>query len=237
MTAPQPTAAPGAPADGGTGGQAPTGTQPTTPPPPAAPAAAPAAPKTQTDLASLPADVQKVIADARAEAARYRTEGQTAKQSAAEAEKVKAAVLKAAGLNPDGTDTPKDPAALAAAVEQAQAAVWTTAVENVVLRSAGKAGADAEKLLDSRGFVDSLDPFVNDDPKTPEFKTKIAAHIAEFIDQQPQFKAQPTVPAGPSGAPLAGGPGGGAITEAQLKTMSPADVAKAYTEGRLKHLM
>lgn len=223
MTAPQPTAAPGAPADGGTGGQAPTGTQPTTPPASTGTTpAAPAAPASQTDLASLPDDVKKLLADTRAEAAKHRTEGQTAKQAAAEAEKRVAAVLKAAGFNADGTNAPKDPAALAAAVEQAQAAVWTTAVENVVLRTKN---VDTEKLLDSRGFIDSLDPFVNDDPNSAEFKTKLAAHVAEYVSQRPQFKATAT-PAGASGAPFSGGPGGAVAKATTLEAAVAAKYAR-----------
>jgi len=206
MTAPQPPAAPGASADGGTGGQAPTGTQQPQNTP-SAPANEPGAqqPKpTKTDLSTLPDDVQKVIADARAEAAKHRTEGQTAKQTAdAEKQRV-AAVLKALGINADGTDAPADPAALAAAVEQAQSAAWSTAVENQVLRMKD---VDADRLLDSRAFVDSLDPFADDDPRSADFKTKLAAHVKEYVGKHTQFKAAPAGP-GRSGGDMPGGPGG-----------------------------
>lgn len=53
-------------------------------------------------------------------------------------------------------------------------------------------------------------------------------------------KVTPAKATGParSGGEFGGAPGGaGQITEDQLAAMSPADVAKAYNDGRLKHLM
>lgn len=204
MTAPTPPAAPGAPADGGPAGLAPTTTQPQQ-----APATAPGA-QTQTpaktDLSTLPADVRKVIEDLRTEAAKHRTDGQTAKQ-AAEAEKQRvSAVLKALGLNADGTDAPADPAALAAQIQEAQAVAWTNAVELSVVRSTLAVGANAEALLDSRAFIDSLDQFVDDDPNSGEFKKKIADHVKSYVDKHPTFKAAAPGPAR-SGGDHPGGAG------------------------------
>lgn len=215
MTAPQPSGAPGAPTDGGTTGQAPEGTQPQ-PNQPAKPepGAQPTKP-VKTDLSTLPADVQKLIEDTRAEAAKHRTEGQTAKQ-AVDAEKQRvAAVLKALGLNADGTDAPKDPAALAAAVEEAQNDAWATAVENQVLRIKD---VDSDALLDSRGFIDSLDGFVDDDPRSAEFKTKLAAHVKAYVDKNPKFKATPAGPARSGGDH----PGGGGTSTARPTSLSAA---------------
>jgi hypothetical protein len=218
MTAPQPPAAPGAPADGGTAtGQAPAGTQPQQQPNQPAqsePGAQPTKPA-KTDLSTLPADVQKLIEDTRAEAAKHRTEGQTAKQ-AVEAEKQRvAAVLKALGLNADGTDAPQDPAALAAAVEEAQNAAWATAVENQVLRLKD---VDSDRLLDSRAFIDSLDGFVDDDPNSAEFKTKLAAHVKKYVADHPSFKATPAGPARSGGDH----PGGGGTPNARPTSLAAA---------------
>lgn len=208
MTAPQPPAAPGAPADGGQAGQAPTTTQQPQQNPQApanAPGAQPQAPA-KTDLSTLPPDVRKVIEDARAEAAKYRTEGQTAKQ-AAEAEKQRvAAVLKALNLNADGTEADPDPSALAAQIQEAQAVAWTNAVELSVVRSALAVGADSEKLIDSRAFIDSLDAFVDLDPNSAEFKTKLADHVKDYVGKHPQFKAAAPGPAR-SGGDHPGGAG------------------------------
>lgn len=204
MTAPNQPQGPGAPAAGGEGGQAPTtAQQPTTAAtqqPQAGPGAQPQQPPAtgKTDLASLPADVQKLVADLRAENAQRRTEGQKV-----------AAVLKALGLTPDGTEAPPDPAAVAAQVEQAQAAAWTNAVELATWRAATAAGADAERLLDSRAFIDSLDAFVGDDPGTPEFRTKLAGHINAYIGKNPAFKAPTTTSPGRSGPPVGGGTNSG----------------------------
>ena len=208
MTAPQPSAAPGAPADGGQGGQAPTTTQQPQQNP-QTPATAPGAQQqtpAKTDLSTLPADVRKVIEDLRAEAAKHRTDGQTAKQ-AADAEKQRvAAVLKALGLNADGTDAPADPNALAEQIQQAQAVAWTNAVELSVVRSAMTVGADAEKLIDSRAFIDSLDEFVDLDPNSAEFKKKLADHVKAYVDKHPTFKAAAPGPAR-SGGDHPGGAG------------------------------
>lgn len=207
MTAPTPPAAPGAPADGGQAGQAPTTTQPqqNLQAPANAPGAQQQAPA-KTDLSTLPADVRKVIEDLRAEAAKHRTDGQTAKQ-AADAEKQRvAAVLKALNLNPDGTDADPDPSALAAQIQEAQAVAWTNAVELSVVRSALAVGADSEKLIDSRAFIDSLDAFVDLDPNSAEFKTKLADHVKAYVDKHPTFKAAAPGPAR-SGGDHPGGAG------------------------------
>lgn len=209
MTAPLPPTAPGAPADGGTGGQAPPVVQPQPTTPPIVPPG-PGAPTTPpaTDLATLPEDVRKIISDARAEAARYRTDKQTATQAAAAATAQRDAILRAAGFTPDGKDTPPDTDALTAQVSQQQAVAWTAAVELNVFRTALAAGADAEKLLDSRAFVDTLDAFTEDDVSGPEFRSKLDAHVKAYVVAHPQFK-QPAA-AGPAAPPRAGSdlPGG-----------------------------
>ena len=217
MTAPQPSAAPGAPADGGTAGLAPTTTQPQqqNPQTPAnAPGAQQQAPA-KTDLSTLPADVRKVIEDLRAESAKHRTEGQTAKQ-AVDAEKQRvAAVLKALGLNADGTDAPADPAALAAQIEQAQAVAWTSAVELNVFKAASASGLNAEALLDSRAFIDSLDQFTEADISTADFGTQLAAHIKAYGEKHPQFKTQQTTAPSRAGTDRAGGSGGAPARQPQ----------------------
>jgi hypothetical protein len=197
MTAPQPSAGP-APTDAGTGAPAAPEAQPatiTTPPAapvPTAPAQPTTAPGAQpvdepSDVASLPKWAQKAIAETRAEAAKYRTEKQTAAQQAQAADEQRNAVLKAMGINSDGTDVPPDAATLTAQIEQANSVAWASAVELQVFRSAKD--VDASALLDSRKFVDTLDQFVGDDPGTPDFAERLTAHIATYVEAHPQYRA------------------------------------------------
>lgn len=188
MTAPTPSVAPGAPTDGGTGGQAPTGTQQPQPPDTGQQQNTPQQP---TDLSTLPADVRKLIEDTRAEAAKHRTEKQTATQQAQAAQQQRDAMLKALGLTADGKDAPPDADALTAQIEQQQALAWTAAVELNVFRTAQAAGANGEALLDSRAFIDSLDDFTEDDPSSPDFRTKLDKHIKAYVQAHPQFKQTP----------------------------------------------
>lgn len=228
MTAPTPAAAPGAPADGGTGGQAPQGTQPPQPTPTGD------QPSDAQDVKSLPAWAQKVIDETRAEAAKHRTEKQTATQAATTAQKQRDAALKAFGLNPDGTDAPPTEAELQDQITEARNSTWATKVENQVLRLKD---VDADRLIDSMAFLNSLDQFAEDDPNSAEFKTKLAAHVQQYVKDNPGFKATPAGPAR-SGGEFPGGSGAGAaITEDQLASMSPSEIDKAYREGKLKHLM
>ncbi len=176
MTAPvEPT--PGAPATEPTPQTAPA--QPAVTPEPAKPD------KPAEDLASLPDWAQKVIRDARAEAASTRT---TAKQTAAEQARTEltAQIAKALGL--DG-DEPPDPEELTAQIEQAQAAAWRSGVELQVFRGASALGADPAKLLDSLSFIDSLDDLVDVDPGTPDFAAQLQAKISAAIERNPTFKA------------------------------------------------
>lgn len=217
MTVPNPSAAPGAPADGGTGGQAPTGTQPPAAPAPTGPqpgsGTQPLATGQPQDISSLPDWAQKIITDTRAEAAQHRTAKQTAAQEAQAAKTQRDAILKAAGLNPDGTDAPATTEALTAQVEQQQAVAWTAAIELNVFRTAQAASANGEALLDSRAFIDSLDTFTEDDPTGPDFRTKLEAHVKAYVEKHPTFKATTTTTA----PPRAGGdrPAGGSGTQPQ----------------------
>lgn len=206
----------GAPAGGG-------GTPPTDPPA-ADPPASGEPPK---------ADQPKET-DWKVESRKWEERAKDNKKSGDKASQQLTAVLKALGKNPDGTDAPPDPAAIQQQVEHAQAAAWSTTVENQVLRIKD---VDADRLLDSRAFVDSLDPFVDDDPHSAEFKTKLAAHVRQYVIDNPSYKAASAGPAR-SGGEFPGGSGaGGAITEDQLASMTPDQISKAFNEGKLKHLM
>jgi len=209
MTQPSPQA-PGAPAGGGNPGQAPGQPQQQgTVTNPAAPAAPPAtnpgqAPGTDPqDVASLPQWAQDVIKNTRTEAANYRTQHQTVQQQAQEAQKQRDAVLAAMGLKPDGTEA-VDPDKLGAQLADVQSRAWETAVENKVLRMAGRLGLDADGLLDSLAFLDSLQA-LDAEPEAADFAQKLEAHVTAFVTANPKFKATPA----PQGAPRGGGDFGG----------------------------
>ncbi|RSD22002.1 hypothetical protein [Amycolatopsis eburnea] len=199
-------------------GQAPQGDQPPAAPPAQqqAPGQAPAAQQQGTDpqdIASLPEWAQKQIRDLRTESANHRTAKQTAAQQAQAAQQQRDAILKALGLTSDGDDAPPDPEALAAQVTDQQAINWEIGAENAILRVAGAAGANADALLDSTSFLDSLEEFIADDPKSDAFRTKLQAHIKTWVSTHPNHKAT-------TGAARSGGdhPGGGTPPTIQRPT-------------------
>jgi len=214
----------GTPTDAGTSGQAPQGTQPPATPPAQQQATgqAPATQQPQGTSSMTLEQAQKIIEDLRKENAGHRTAKQTAAQQAQEAQQQRDAVLKALGLTTDGTDAPPDPEALAAQVTDQQAIAWETAAENAVLRVATAAGADADALLDSTAFLDSIvsDDFIGLDPKSAEFRTKLQAHITVWVDKHPKHKATPTTPT----AARSGGdhPGGTGSTSARPTSLMAA---------------
>jgi len=179
----QPSQAPGAPTDAGLDGLAPS--EPQQP--------GPAAEEPQ-DISSLPEWAQKAITKTREEAAGYRTKYKTVAEQAQEAQAQRDKVLAAFGLKSDGTED-QSPERLAAQLEQFQANTWELTVENTVLRAAPKLGADAEALMDSNRFLDSLAEL--DD------NADLEKHIADFVAQNPKFKTAQ------QGAPRSGGDFGG----------------------------
>ena len=195
-----------------------------TPQAPAAPSTTPAADSTPTgtstttppadeaqDVSSLPTWAQKLIKSTNAEAAKHRTEKQAANQQ-------RDAMLKVLGYTPNGTTAPPTPEELTEKLGQQQAQTWELGAQLAVVRTATAAGADADALLDSNTFLDSLAEFVDDDPNTAEFRTKMAAHIAKFVTEHPKFK---TAPAGPA---RSGGdhPGGGSTPTTRPKSLHAA---------------
>jgi hypothetical protein len=239
VTAPTPPA-PTAPATGAPAGQptdpgqvptgqatppapAPTGTAPTTQPPATAAG-------DQVDVTTLPPAVQKLIADARAEAGKART---TAKQQAAdEARKDLAQQIgKALGLVEDATT---DPAKLTEQLTAQTAAARQSSVQLAVFRAAGKAGANADALLDSVGFANATKGL---DPGAADFATQIEQAITTAVAANPLLKATPAGPAR-SGGDFTGGPGAAdQITEDQLKTMTPEQIVAAQEKGQLRNLL
>lgn len=178
---------------------------------------------------SLPADVQKIITDARNDAGKART---TAKQQAAEAARTElltslAPALKALGLDIPGGEqlTPeqlqKQLADEATARKTADEASQNLQREHQVLLSAITAGADHKRLLDSRSFLAKVAPL---DPTAEDFTTKVDAAVTAALTEDPTLKAARV--AGQSGADHAGGSGEGAAKPTTLEDAIANKMAK-----------
>jgi len=186
--------APGAPANEPTPAPAPAApTQPTTTAPPTTTPPAPAQPTAPAfDPSSLSPEA-KAYLDAQIAAADLKARTGSKANAAAEARAEMAAqVARALGL----TEAPPDPETLAQQVEEARNAAWANAVELQVFRIAAAAGADPDKLLDSRKFIDTLDDLVDLDPASEEFRTQLLAKVQAAAAQHPATAA-PGAPNGP----------------------------------------
>ncbi|WP_457948299.1 hypothetical protein ACTAQI_20305 [Pseudarthrobacter sp. alpha12b] len=136
---------------------------------------------------SLPAGVQKIITDLRKEAGDERV-----------ASKTLAAIQSA--LNPDAKAGEKpDAAALTQALTEREADAKQAKTELAVFRLAGKQGADADALLDSRNFLAKIADL---DPSDTKAITKA---ITDAVTDNPKLKA--TQAAAASGGDFTGGSG------------------------------
>lgn len=159
----------------------------------------PEAPRTEPataaeDITDLPDWAQKALRDARADAARSRT---TAKQTAADEarQELTAQIAKALGLS---EDEEVDPGALTEQIEQAQAAAWRSGVELQVHRVASRLGGNADALLDSLTFIDSLDDLVNVDPRSADFAAELEAKVQAALEKNQNYRATGQAPAASS---------------------------------------
>ncbi|MFE1586972.1 hypothetical protein ACFW6Q_14920 [Streptomyces sp. NPDC058737] len=147
--------------------------------------------KTDEDPAAELQRLRKELRDANAEAAKART---GAKKQAAEEAKAQLVqeMGKALGLIKDDKDEAPDPAKLTAEIERTQKAHRETAIELAVFRGAGKHGADASALTDSRSFLKSIADL---DPSAEGFDKAVSAAIKAAVADNPKLKAQGQAPA------------------------------------------
>jgi hypothetical protein len=146
-----------------------------------------------------------------------RTAENVAKAEAKETKRQLAEVLKAMGLGDDGKP---DPAKLSSELSAAQKRAKATAIENLVLRRAGKAGADGDALLDSRSFLDSLAAI---DPDSSAAGDDVEAAITAALKANKRLAAKASTASSSGGAGNGnGGPSGGAARK-------PASLAEAIT--------
>ena len=205
MTAPTPEPAPATPAE------------PAAPvAPPAAPAApqapAPAEPTTwDGKVETLPQGAQDLIKQLRTENAAKRT---AAKAADDDANAKIAAALKALGIDTT-TEDPIEAAKQAKAERDTQASTARAAkVELAIYKSAAKAGADPDALLDSNTFLASIKELDPSDAKAVEAAIKAA------LDTNPKLKATQVVTK--SGPEINGGAGG----QGKPKSLEEAVAAK-----------
>lgn len=183
------------PGQGGGDGNLPAGGQGA---PAVVPSATPPAPVLGPD--GKPFDPARAIADL----GKARADMKAERDRATAADTQLKAVLKALGM-----DTAPDPAKLTEQLTERDTAVKLARVENLVLRTAGKAGADGDALLDSRGFAAKL---ASIDPDADDAGTRVDAEIKAWLVANPRYAVAPARQSGSStlpGANGSGGPGGG----------------------------
>lgn len=207
---------PGAPAPDGVITSGRGSNQDTTPQTPAAPAAPPSPTEPQGTTApaqtppgggqqveDLPDWAQKIIKDARDDAAKARV---NAKQTAAEEARTQMAqdIAKALGITTDDTPPEEqlDPTQLRDLLAGERTTAKMARTELAVYRAAqGGGNFNAAALLDSRAFLDSIKDV---DPTDSE---ALATKIAEAVQAQPWLQGPAVDPAAPAGAPAPVTPG------------------------------
>lgn len=176
----------------------------------------------------LPDWAQKIIRDARKEAGDHRAAAKTAGEQAQKDFADKIAV--ALGIKPDAA---QDPAALTAALTDAQTKARDASLKLAVYQTAGTAGANPDALLDSNTFLANVRQL---DPTSSDFPTKVSEAITAAVTANPTLKAARA--AGASTVETPGGTGEqGQITEAQLAQMTPEQINDALEKGLLKNLL
>jgi hypothetical protein len=174
-------------------------------PPASTPHASSETPPAATDNPwSDPDKAKAEIERLRAENGKDRT---TAKTKAAEEARneLTQSIGKALGLIKDG-DTKADPAELTKQIGALSTEATQAKTELAVYKAASKAGADADALLDSRGFLAKLTDI---DPTDSKAITKA---IDDAVKDNPKLKLVQA--AGQSGADFTGGSGGNRKPEA-----------------------
>ena len=78
---------------------------------------------------------------------------------------------------------------------RAQAAAWRSGVELQVHRVASRLGGNADALLDSLSFIDSLDDLVDEDPRSAEFSTQLEAKVQAAMEKNQNYRATGQAPA------------------------------------------
>lgn len=127
------------------------------------------------------------------------------------------AVLIGLGIKPDPkTDPAATVAKVAKELEDAQKALTETRIENAILKLAGKVGADAAALQDSRSFMKELGEL---DPAAKDFDESVTAAIKAAVKANPKLAVVATQGGqGPArqGADITGSGGAGGTRPTSL---------------------
>lgn len=144
----------------------------------------------------------------REEAAANRTK---ARDAETQAQAKIAAALEALGIKPD-TEDPAEAAKQAAAERDAAAlAAKEASLHLAVYKAAGKAGADADALLDSNSFRSTIGEV------DPADAAAVQAAIENAVKANPKFKLVQAASA--SGSDFSGGSAEGAVSQEQFNKM------------------
>lgn len=143
---------------------------------------------TPVDVSTLPPNVQKLIRQARDEAANNRTAKNQVEQ---EKQATLEAIAKALGISKEG-EAP-DPAKLAEQLADRDSKLRETLAQNAVLRNAGAAKGDPEALLDSNSFMSKLAKL---DPSEDGYDGKVKEAMRDAIAKNPRLAAGTPVTAG-----------------------------------------
>lgn len=199
------------------------GTEPTAPAAQSTTATPPAAPAPNPALGPDgnpwdPARAGARIAEVNAEAKANRERATALEAEKAASDKRLADVLAALGLKPDGSAAEKTPEQLAAEVSQATTRQDEIARENIVLRVAG-ATVNADRLLDSRGFVTELSALKADD------RAGVEALVNTWVQKDPTLTVTPA-------AAASGGAGHTGTAPSTARKSREAAIAERYGAPR-----
>jgi hypothetical protein len=197
----------------------------------------------------LPDWAQKIVSKARDEAAEWRVKAQTAADEAETRHQTMLdGIAKALGLKPEEV-TPEQLAAerdaAKASAEQAATRARQSDVRLAVLQQAFAAQADGNALLDSVGFLRTVDAL---DPTASDFGDRVKDAIAAAVEINPRYKIdagppappprpQPQIPAsGPGQGFTSPAPGPRQWTDEDVARASPSQLTEALDAGLLENL-
>ena len=181
------------------------------------------------DVASLPSWAQKIITDARSEAAKARTGARDAATAAqAERQKLIDDLAGMIGL----TQPDPNPEVLSQSLKQAQEERAAYLRELAIYKAASQAGADPAKITDSRSVMQTLADV------DPNDHAALAAAIQAAVAANPTLRQVQA--SASSGTPLAGsGESAGQLTEEQFAAIQndPEAIVAAQKAGRLQRIL
>lgn len=187
----------------------PAAAEPTTPPAPAAPSEPDPAPA-EENVDELPEWARKSLTKANSEAAKYRTAAQEAKDAAERAQQdLVQNIGKALGLV-KGDETPTVESLTTTlqerdgALNQSQQALAAQRAENTVLRIAARAdvNADADALLDSRGFTEKLAAL---DSTNADYASQVETLVKAEVESNARYRKVQVAPRSSNGDPAPSG--------------------------------